>query len=169
MKYTVVLYSLLAGDQQRVFGVLKQNLADIGVAVESKMTDNPLGLFIGKNGKYQDYDMWLPPFVGTPDPDNQLSIFTTSLRGAVSPTGVSDPAFDKLFAQESQETDPVARKAIIDQMVAMMQQNHMEIPLVYWQVIVAWDKRWQNVADLASIFTIISYTNKAEFVRLARQ
>ena len=169
MKYTVLLYSALAGDMQRIFGVLKQNLADVGIALESKMTDNPLGLFIGKNGKYQDYDAWLAPFVGSPDPDSGLNIFTTSLRGAVSPTGVSDAAFDKLFAQESQETDPVARKAIIDQMVAMMQQNHMEIPLVYWQSIAAWDKRWQNVPDLASIFYFFSYTNKTEFTQLGVQ
>jgi peptide/nickel transport system substrate-binding protein len=166
MRYTVLLWSAMAGDQQRVFGVLKQNLAEIGVALESKISDNPLGLFIGKNGKYADSDIWLPPFVGNPDPDSGLVLFTSGLLGAVNPTGVSNPAYDKLFAQETKETNPAKRKLLIDKAIAMLQSQQMEMPLVYFQQVAAWDKRWQNVPDVGSVFYTPTYISKTAYIRL---
>jgi len=170
MTYTVLLWSAASADQQRLFGVIKQNLADIGVALVSKMTDNAMGLFVGENLKYQDYDAWFCSFGMNPDPDSALVMFSSGMADAgVSPTGARNAAFDKLFAQETQEMDPSARKALIDKAIAVLQSDHVEHALVYWQVIVAWDKRWQNVPDIASVFVTPTYLTKAAYVRLAVQ
>jgi peptide/nickel transport system substrate-binding protein len=170
MEYTVVLWSARAGDQQRTFGVLKQNLADIGVALKSTMTDNAWGAFIGEPGKnYMAYDAWLVGYVMNPDPDSALVMYSSSMtEAAVSPTGAMNDAYDEAY-QQTQDMDPEARKAAIDNANSVLQSEHLEIGLVYWDVLTAWDKRWQNVPDIGCLFTTPSYLSKTAFVRLAVQ
>jgi peptide/nickel transport system substrate-binding protein len=168
MKYTVLLWSALAADQRRIFGVLKQNLADVGISLVSEMTDNAWGGFID-NGKYSKYDAWLPVYVENPDPDSALVMFSSLMAdSAVSPTGTKNASYDEAY-QKTQVQDAAARKAAIDNAVAVLQSIHAEHALVYWDVLAAWDKRWQNVPDVACLFATPSYLSKAAFVRLALQ
>ena len=79
MEYTVVLWSARSGDHRRLFGVLKQNLAEVGISLVSEMTDDAWGAFIGYTpGEfYSTKDAWLLSYVGNPDPDSGLVMFSS--------------------------------------------------------------------------------------------
>jgi peptide/nickel transport system substrate-binding protein len=167
MKYTILIWGLFKADHSRVFDVLKQNLADVGIALTSKVMDNPIPVFMGKDAKYRDYEGWLAVYGLTPDPDFSLLVYTGPMRGAYNPCGYSNAAYDKLYNEQNTATDAAARTAVIDKMVAKLQKDRVEIPLVYWQMATAWNAKWQNVADIGSVFGFFSYVDKTQFTKLA--
>lgn len=167
MKYMVLIWSIFRAEHARVFDLLKQNLAEVGIALESKVVDNPLPLMAGKDAKYRDFEAEIVVYGVTPDPDFSLFIFTGGMRGAYNPSGYNNPEYDKLYAQQGGEIDPAKRKALIDNMVTLLQGDQVEMPLVSWQMVTAWNKQWQNVADLGCVFGFFGYTDKTEFNRLA--
>ncbi len=171
MEYTVVLWSARSGDHQRLFGVLKQNLAEIGISLVSEMTDDAWGAFIGYTpGEFHSTkDAWLLSFVENPDPDSGLVMFTSTMAEyGISPTGTANPEYDELY-KLTKNPDPTARIATVDAAAAWIQDNHAEIALVYWDVLTAWNKQWQNIPDIGCLFTTISYISKDAFVRVAVQ
>jgi peptide/nickel transport system substrate-binding protein len=171
MEYTVVLWSARAGDHQRLFDVLKQNLAEIGISLVSEMTDDAWGAFIGYTpGEFHSTkDAWLLSYVENPDPDSGLTMFSSLMaQYGVSPTGTADPEYDELY-NATKNPDPAARKAAVDAAAAWIQDNHAEIALVYWDVLTAWDKKWQNIEDIGCLFTTISYLSKSAFVQVGLQ
>jgi peptide/nickel transport system substrate-binding protein len=168
MKYTILIWGLFKADHQRVFDVLKQNLADVGIALTPKVMDNPIPVFMGSDGKYRDYEAWLAVYGLTPDPDFSLLVYTSATRGSYNPCGYSNADYDKLYAQQNSATDEAARKAVIDKMAALLDQDKVEIPLVYWQMPTAWNVKWKHVEDIGSVFGFFGYTDKTEFTRLTQ-
>jgi peptide/nickel transport system substrate-binding protein len=170
MEYTVVLWSARAGDHQRLFDVLKQNLAEIGISLVSEMTDDAWGAFIGYTPPFHSTkDAWFLSFVENPDPDSGLIMFSSTMAEyGISPTGTANPEYDELYAA-TKNPDPTARIPAVDAAAAWIQDNHAEIALVYWDVLTAWNKQWQNIPDIGCLFTTISYISKDAFVRVAVQ
>lgn len=171
MEYTVVLWSAQAGDHQRLFDVVKQNLAEIGISLVSEMTDDAWGTFIGYTpGEfYSTKDAWFFSFVENPDPDSGLVMFSSTMAEyGINPTGTSNPEYDELYAL-TKNPDPNARKTAVDAAAAWLQDSHAEIALVYWDALTAWNKKWQNIPDIGSLFTTLSYLSKDTFVRVAVQ
>jgi ABC-type transport system substrate-binding protein len=86
----------------------------------------------------------------------------------VSPTGTANPEYDELY-NATKNPDPAARKAAVDAAAAWIQDNHAEIALVYWDVLTAFNKKWQNIPDIGCLFTTISYLSKSAFVQVGLQ
>jgi peptide/nickel transport system substrate-binding protein len=170
MEYKVIVWSVLAGDYQRIFDILKANLAEIGIALVPEMADNAWNAFIETTPKKYSADSWLVGFVENADVDSGLVMFSSSMtEAAISFTGTMDPELDAAIAKEMSELDPVKRKAAVDESIALLQSKHVEIPLVYWRVLIAWDKRWQNVEDLTSLFATPTYLSRDGYVRVQFQ
>jgi peptide/nickel transport system substrate-binding protein len=71
-----------------------------------------------------DFDSFVWGWGGDPyDPSFLLSLFTTGEIGASSDSFYSNPEYDQLFEEQSGEFDTEARKEIIQQMVAITQED----------------------------------------------
>lgn len=106
---------------------LKGYLAAVGIEVTiTNLGDSPLTEKIGQG----NFDMFEWGWVVDPDPDYQLSTFTCDKRSYKDTDGtiyadLSDsfycnPAYDKLYVQQSTETDPAKRAEIVKQMQQML-------------------------------------------------
>jgi peptide/nickel transport system substrate-binding protein len=71
-----------------------------------------------------DFDTFVWGWGGDPyDPSFLLSLFTTGEIGASSDSFYSNPEYDRLFEEQSGEFDTEARKEIIQEMVAITQED----------------------------------------------
>ena len=71
-----------------------------------------------------DFDSFVWGWGGDPyDPSFLLSLFTTGEIGASSDSFYSNPEYDQLFEEQSGEFDVEARREIIQQMVALAQED----------------------------------------------
>lgn len=101
---------------------LKSYLAAIGIQADIKpVTEDALYEIVG-NGTY---DMMEWGWVVEPDPDYQLSTFTCDKRSYkdgdqifadLSDSFYCNPAYDALYAKQSELTDPAARAEVVQQM-----------------------------------------------------
>jgi len=169
MEYTILVSSSNKAVDGRTAELLKQNFAEIGIGLQQKIVDNPMAVILGGAKPYSDYDMYLSPFGLTPDPDFSLLVLTTQMLGSYNVYGYSNPAYDELWTQQTSEMDAAKRRAIIDQMSAMLAKDQVELPICYWQIVAAWNKKWQNVPDAGDVFGFYSYLRKTKFDTLAVQ
>jgi len=70
------------------------------------------------------FDSFVWGWGGDPyDPSFLLSLFTTGEIGSASDAFYSNPEYDRLFEEQSGEFDPEARKEIVQEMVAITQED----------------------------------------------
>jgi len=169
MQYTLLVGTMSRAIDSRLADILKQNFAEIGVGVQQKVVDNQVPLIFTSPKPYTDFDMTLILWGLTPDPDWSTLISTSSMLGAYNLPGYSNPAYDKLWTQQTSQMDPVKRKAIIDQMSALLVKDVVWMPICYTQMVTAWNKQWQNVPDAGAPFGFYTYLNKTQFNALAVQ
>jgi len=105
----------------------------------------------------------------TPDPEWSTLISTSTMLGMYNLTGYSNPAYDKLWEQQTSEMDAAKRKALIDQMSEILQNDKVILPICYTQLVTAWNEKWQNVPDAGTVFGFYTYLNKTQFNSLAVQ
>ncbi|HEY8198392.1 MAG TPA: ABC transporter substrate-binding protein, partial [Candidatus Limnocylindrales bacterium] len=67
-----------------------------------------------------DYDVFIWNWGGDTDPNSLLDILTTSAIGASSDSFFSNARYDELMTLQQAETDPVKRKAYVDEMQQIM-------------------------------------------------
>ncbi|HEY8199401.1 MAG TPA: ABC transporter substrate-binding protein, partial [Candidatus Limnocylindrales bacterium] len=67
-----------------------------------------------------DFDVAIWNWGGDVDPNSLLDILTTGAIGAASDTFFSNPRYDELMTLQYKESDPVKRKAYIDEMQQIM-------------------------------------------------
>lgn len=95
------------------------NVQVVGVG---KLTELTVQKVDGKPAPAFDTFIW--GWGGDPyDPSFLLSLFTTGEIGASSDSFYSNPEYDRLFEQQSAEFDPEARKEIVQEMVAITQED----------------------------------------------
>ncbi len=70
-----------------------------------------------------DYDMFLWGWYLDYDPGSMLSYFTKAQIGNWSDSYWTDPEYEKLYKQQSQELDPNKRKAYIDRMQQILYEQ----------------------------------------------
>jgi peptide/nickel transport system substrate-binding protein len=168
-------YTVLVGGGERVlgdriFGILKQNFAEIGVNLTEEVLDNPYAAFFVGETAYKNYPMMVFPGVGIqPDPQGLLAYQTSMMLSRANFSGYSNPAYDELFKQQAVTADPAQRKALIDQMAAILQQDVVYVGLADIPNLVAWDKAWQNLEDLSGLSGWFDVRNNWAFNRLAKQ
>ena len=71
-----------------------------------------------------DFDTFIWGWGGDPyDPGMLLNLLTTKAIGGSSDSFYSNPEYDRLYDQQSGEFDTEARKAIVEQMIAISQRD----------------------------------------------
>jgi peptide/nickel transport system substrate-binding protein len=90
-----------------------------------------------------DFDFYLSTWAGYGDPGETLTSFTTAEIGATNEPAWSDPAFDKLNAEQSAALDPTTRQHLIWQMQQIFYEQSPQIALVYPKYLEAYNtSRW---------------------------
>jgi peptide/nickel transport system substrate-binding protein len=90
--------------------LLKGYLEEIGIAVDLRpIDDNNMNEIWGSG----DFDAYIWYWFGDPDPDYQLSIFTTGQCGGWSDGCYSDPTFDALYEEQRSILDREQRREVV--------------------------------------------------------
>ncbi|HEX9494746.1 MAG TPA: ABC transporter substrate-binding protein [Candidatus Limnocylindria bacterium] len=106
--------------------VIASQLTDLGFKVKITTPPNvPTGMATIAAGKF---DLSFYIHSTSFEIDDWLSRYW-STTGPLNTWGYSNPAFDKLCAQEQQELDPAKRKAIIDQAQELLHQDMVAVPI----------------------------------------
>lgn len=101
-----------------------------------------------------DFDMYIWYWCGDPDPNYQLSVFTTDATGSdgdghLSDGNWSDPTYDAMFAEQQAELDQDKRQQIVFDMQQYVYDQVPVIALVYPNTIQAY--RTDRVTDLTPV------------------
>jgi peptide/nickel transport system substrate-binding protein len=103
-------------------------MRDIGVSLKTEaVNDSKLGDIWYAN----DYDMYIWGWGVEPDPNFQLSTYTTSQCGVWSDTCYSNQEYDKLFQDQQRASSVDDREALVTQMQQMLYDDRPEIVLWY--------------------------------------
>jgi peptide/nickel transport system substrate-binding protein len=107
---------------------IKEWLADVGIQLKTEaVNDNKLTDVWYSN----DYDMYIWGWGVEPDPNFQLSTYTSSQCGIWSDTCYSNPEYDKLFKDQQSATTVEDRAAIVSQMQQIIYNDRPELVLFY--------------------------------------
>ena len=96
-----------------------------------------------------DFDAYIWYWSGDPDPNYQLSAFTSTPCPGLSDGCWNDPAYDAMFAKQQATLDPAARKVIVDEMQQYVYDQVPNVVLVYPETIEAY--RTDKVAGLTPV------------------
>ena len=92
-----------------------------------------------------DYDMFLWGWYLDYDPGSMLSYFTKDQIGNWSDSYWTDPEYEQLYKQQSQELDPTKRKALIDRMQQILYEQSPYIVTDYRPDFEAYNtSRWEG-------------------------
>ncbi|MEI6362307.1 MAG: ABC transporter substrate-binding protein [Actinomycetes bacterium] len=96
-----------------------------------------------------DFDAYIWYWSGDPDPNYQLSVFTSAECKNLSDGCWKDPNYDALFAKQQSTLEPAARKVIVDEMQQYVYDQVPSIVLAYPKTIEAY--RTDRVAGLTAV------------------
>jgi peptide/nickel transport system substrate-binding protein len=123
---------------------MKGWLKDIGIATKvSVLEENRLTEVIGQG----EFDMFEWGWVVEPDPNYQLSTFTCASRSYkdngkvaanLSDSFYCNPAYDKLYEQQSTTIDPAKRANLVKQMQGMLYQDAPYVVTFYYDELQAY-------------------------------
>ena len=147
MSYQVIFPS--SGASMRSFEIIQQDLASVGVKITARTMDGSAAwnAIIAPNGKYLNFDLAMWDWVPLVDPDFILSVMTCGSYNNWNDSGYCNPAYDKLYAQQSTITDVAKRHQVVDQMQQMIYHDKPYIVLDYLNIIDAWTKGWDGFVE----------------------
>lgn len=167
MSYDILVYAPFRATDGRTAELVREDLKAIGVDTRPKLLDDPYTAMWGND--YTDYAFLLTGWGVSPDPAGMLILSTSALLGSSSPTGFSDPTYDKLYDEQAAEVDPEKRKALIDEMAGILQDQQVYIPLYSGEIVTAWNEKWTGVQEAGSPLGFYMPLNKQIFNALAVQ
>ncbi len=101
-------------------------MEEIGIGVELTAYDADQLYEVIIAGDYDTFYWGWVPFV---DPDPMLSYFTAAELGNYNDANWTDPAYDDLYVQQKEELDPDRRVEIVHEMLTMLHDAAVYIPL----------------------------------------
>ena len=147
MSYQVIFPS--SGASQRTFEIIQHDLSSVGVKLTLRTMDGSAAwnAITAPNGKYLSYDLAMWDWVPLVDPDFILSVMTCGSWNDWNDTGYCNPAYDKLYQQQTQATNLAKRHQLVDQMQQMIYRDKPYIVLDYLNVVDAWTTKWGGIVE----------------------
>ena len=112
-------------------------MQDIGIQFDIRVVSETKGYEEWENGTFDAY-IW--SWGGDPDPDFNMSIYTTDSCLAWSDGCYSNPVLDELYAEQQQTFDRDARQELVYEFQRIHYEEIPEIALVYPELIHAYRK-----------------------------
>ena len=114
MSYEILTPTSTDFNVNREFAIVKSGFAKLGVKVTQKVGGDTTATYALETGdcsgaaskQYTGFDIAMWDWVGYVDPDFMLSVVTRGQWCSWSDTGVNNPAYDKLYAQQGKTVDP---------------------------------------------------------------
>ena len=128
-----VAYESFSQEGRNEATLIQENVARVGIT--ATVRGYPSNLFYAEpSGIYYGgrFNLAVTGYYGGSDPE-QSEFFTCDRVAPNGPntTRLCDPAYDRLFAEQSRLTDRVARGRIFDAMQRIVAQNAIFVPIVY--------------------------------------
>lgn len=144
MSYNLVFPTEINGAGDVMFQIIQNDFAKIGIKLsEQKMDPTAATTAIyGANNKYQNFSVAMWDWVLPPDPQNVLSVLTCAQRGNNSDSGYCNPAYDRLFAEQSALLGRKQRQAVVNHMQRIIFNARPYIVLCYPEIIEAHSPHW---------------------------
>ncbi|MGZ4148267.1 MAG: ABC transporter substrate-binding protein [Actinomycetota bacterium] len=143
MEYDIVTPDITGSD--RIFDVIEQGLADIGVRVHEKAmdTDAAWSAIAGKDyTSYDTFDMAIWDWFPVLDPDFILSVLTCDQLGGWSDTGFCDKRYDELYGEQGKAVKTNDRLQLVYQMQRIAYEQMPYDVLYYVNQIEAHTSSW---------------------------
>jgi peptide/nickel transport system substrate-binding protein len=116
-------------------------MEEIGIKFDLKPeTDSKAGV----DWKYGTFDAYIWSWAGDPDPDFNMSIYTTDQCLGWSDGCYSNPELDQLYDEQRRTFDRTERQAIVQEFQRIHYEDIPEIALVYPETLSAYSNDWEG-------------------------
>ena len=168
MKYEIVLPTSLDFNGPRMFEIVKEGFAKLGVKATLKVGGDATATYAletdakcdgTKNIGYSKFDIAMWDWIAGPEPDFQLSVVTKGQWCSWSDTGWDNPAYDKLYEKQGVTVDPAKRRAIIYQMQKMVYDAFVYTQLTNHVALDATSTKWTGFKNPLNAFSKSYYTS----------
>lgn len=168
MKYEIVLPTSLDFNGPRMFEIVKEGFAKLGVTAMLKVGGDATATYAletdakcdaVKSIGYSKFDIAMWDWIAGPEPDFQLSVVTKGQWCSWSDTGWDNPAYDKLYEQQGVTVDPAKRKAIIYKMQKMVYDAFVYTQLTNHVALDATSTKWTGFKNPLNAFSKTYYTS----------
>jgi peptide/nickel transport system substrate-binding protein len=168
MSYEVIIPTSLDFNGTRMFEIVKEGWAKLGVTAKLKVGGDATASYAletdakcdgTKNIGYSKFDIAMWDWIPVPEPDFQLSVVTKGQWCSWSDTGWDNPAYDKLYQQQSVTVDPAKRRAIIYKMQKMAYDAFVYTQLTNHVALDATSTKWTGFENPLNGFAKMYYTS----------
>jgi peptide/nickel transport system substrate-binding protein len=168
MKYEIILPTSLDFNGPRMFEIVKEGFAKLGVTATLKIGGDSTATYAletdakcdaEKSIGYSKFDIAMWDWIAGPEPDFQLSVVTKAQWCSWSDTGWDNPAYDKLYALQGVTVDPAKRKAVIYKMQKMVYDAFVYTQLTNHVALDATSTKWTGFKNPLSAFSKTYYTS----------
>ena len=168
MKYEIILPTSLDFNGPRMFGIVKEGFAKLGVPATLKVGGDSTATYAletdekcdaAKSIGYSKFDIAMWDWIAGPEADFQLSVVTKDQWCSWSDTGWDNPAYDRLYQKQGVTVDPAKRKAIIYKMQKMVYDAFVYTQLTNHVALDATSAKWTGFKNPLSAFSKTYYTS----------
>ena len=168
MSYEVIIPTSLDFNGTRMFEIVKEGWAKLGVTAKLKVGGDSTASYAletdskcdgTKNVGYSKFDIAMWDWIAGPEPDFQLSVVTKDQWCSWSDTGWDNPAYDKLYLQQGTTVNPAQRRAIIYKMQKMVYDNFVYTQLTNHVALDATSTKWTGFKNPLNAFSKTYYTS----------
>jgi peptide/nickel transport system substrate-binding protein len=168
MSYEVIIPTSLDFNGTRMFEILKEGFAKLGVTARLKVGGDATASYAletdakcdgSKNIGYSKFDIAMWDWIAGPEPDFQLSVVTKGQWCSWSDTGWDSPAYDKLYEQQGVTVNAAKRRAIIYKMQKMVYDAFVYTQLTNHVALDATSTKWTGFKNELNAFSKTYYTS----------
>jgi peptide/nickel transport system substrate-binding protein len=168
MKYEIIIPTSLDFNGTRMFEIVKEGFAKLGVTATLKVGGDATASYAletdancdaAKSIGYSKFDIAMWDWIAGPEPDFQLSVVTKEQWCSWSDTGWDNPAYDKLYEKQGVTVDPAKRRAIIYKMQKMVYDAFVYTQLTNHVALDATSTKWTGFKNPLSAFSKSYYTS----------
>lgn len=168
MKYEIILPTSLDFNGPRMFEIVKEGFAKLGVVATLKVGGDSTATYAletdakcdaAKSIGYSKFDIAMWDWIASPEPDFQLSVVTKDQWCSWSDTGWDNPAYDKLYKLQGVTVDPAKRKAIIYKMQKMVYDAFVYTQLTNHVALDATSTKWTGFKNELNAYAKTYYTS----------
>jgi peptide/nickel transport system substrate-binding protein len=168
MSYEVIIPTSLDFNGTRMFEILKEGFAKLGVTAKLKVGGDATASYAletdakcdgAKNIGYSKFDIAMWDWIAGPEPDFQLSVVTKGQWCSWSDTGWDSPAYDKLYEQQGVTVNAAKRRAVIYKMQKMVYDAFVYTQLTNHVALDATSTKWTGFKNELNAFSKTYYTS----------
>ena len=168
MRYDVITPTSTDFNVNRMFEIVKEGFAKLGVKVTQKVGGDSTAAYAietdskcdaSKNIGYSKFDIAMWDWIAYPEPDFQLSVVTKGQWCSWSDTGWDNPAYDKLYQKQGVTVNPAQRRAIVYKMQKMVYDAFVYTQLTNHVALDATSTKWTGFKNQLNAYSKTYYTS----------